>query len=68
LDPDWTAWRKDPGLVSTPEQPSVNVVRDRKFFFDAGSWRMVVGAGYPDGRAPVRCSLRPRIRSMIKEH
>jgi beta-fructofuranosidase len=42
-------------LVSTPEQPSVNVFRDPSVFWDADSWRMLVGAGYPDGRAAVRC-------------
>src|SRR5207253_8082954 len=45
-------------LVRT-EQPSVNVFRDPNIFWDAGSWRMLVRA---------TCSLRPRIRSMMKEH
>ena len=63
VDDEWLAWRKGPVVVPTVEQPPVRVFRDPNVFWDGDCWRMLVGAGYPDGRAAVLC-----YRSTDQEH
>jgi beta-fructofuranosidase len=55
VDDGWLAWRKGPVVVRTPEQPPVGIFRDPNVFWDGDCWRMLVGAGYPDGRPAVLC-------------
>jgi beta-fructofuranosidase len=63
VDGSWSAWRKGPVVVPTPDQPAVTVFRDPNVFWDDDCWRMLVCAGYPDGRAAVLC-----YRSTDQEH
>jgi beta-fructofuranosidase len=53
LDNDWNSWQKDPVLVPAPDDPAVAIFRDPNVFWDTDRWRMLVGAGYHDGRAAV---------------
>ncbi len=54
-DDGWVGWRKGPPLLTPPAEPAVTVFRDPNVFWDGDCWRMLVGAGYPDGRAAVLC-------------
>jgi beta-fructofuranosidase len=54
LDPGWTTWRKDPeDAVRAPAQERLRVFRDPVVVPDGDGWRMLVGAGWQDGRAGV---------------
>jgi beta-fructofuranosidase len=55
LDDAWLAWRKGPVVVTPAEQPPVRSFRDPNVFWDGDCWRMLVGAGYADGRGAVLC-------------
>jgi beta-fructofuranosidase len=55
MDDDWTTWRKGPVVVPPPPHLSVRVFRDPNVFWDEDCWRMLVGAGYQDGRPAVLC-------------
>ena len=54
-DDDWTTWQKGAVVVQPPRQPSVRVFRDPNVFWDDSCWRMLVGAGFEDGRPAVLC-------------
>ena len=53
LDQQWTAWRKGAVVSSPPIEPAVHAFRDPYVYWDADCWRMLVGAGYTDGRPAV---------------
>jgi beta-fructofuranosidase len=53
VDDDWTAWRKGAVVVSPPREPPVHAFRDPYVYWDTDCWRMLVGAGYTDGRPVV---------------
>ena len=55
VDDSWTTWRKGPVVLPPPRHPSVRVFRDPNVFRDDDCWRMLVGAGYQDGRPAVLC-------------
>lgn len=60
---DWSTWRKGPVIVSTAREPHLQALRDPNVFWDGDCWRMLVGAGYADGRAAILC-----YRSTDQEH
>ena len=62
-DDDWSTWRKGPVIVSTAREPHLQALRDPNVFWDGDCWRMLVGAGYADGRAAILC-----YRSTDQEH
>ena len=54
LDPDWTRWAKQDGVVvEPPADLDVAHFRDPFVLHDGTTWRMVVGAGLRDGTAAV---------------
>jgi len=55
IDDGWLAWRKGPVVLPTTEQPPVRIFRDPNVFWDGDCWRMLVGAGYTDGRPAILC-------------
>jgi beta-fructofuranosidase len=54
-DDGWTAWRKDAVLAGPPAGENLVVYRDPCVLRDGDRWRMLVGAGYADGRPAVMC-------------
>jgi len=53
VDEHWEAWRKGPVVATPPDELDLVAFRDPTVFRDGSVWRMLVGAGYADGRAAV---------------
>lgn len=51
LDDDWTRWRKGPVVASAEPDAGVTTHRDPFVLHDGSTWRMIMGAGFADGRA-----------------
>lgn len=49
----WIDWRKGPVVVRPPAGEDLLAFRDPEVYRDGDRWRMLVGAGYRDGRAAV---------------
>lgn len=58
-DDDWIRWRKGPIAVRPPVGEGLHTFRDPDVFRDGEIWRMLVGAGYRDGRAAVLSYTSP---------
>lgn len=52
LDEQWQTWRKGEVVIARPPE-GVHVFRDPFVMRDGEGWRMLVGAGYEDGRPAV---------------
>lgn len=50
-DEDWHAWRKGPVVVRPPA--GMRIFRDPSVLREGDGWRLLVGAGYDDGRPAV---------------
>ncbi|MGB3956149.1 MAG: glycoside hydrolase family 32 protein [Brooklawnia sp.] len=51
LDDQWTRWQKGPVVASAEPGLGLTTYRDPYVFHDGSTWRMLMGAGFADGRA-----------------
>lgn len=53
LDDEWQSWEKGPVVASVDPDSNVTTYRDPYVFHDGTTWKMIMGAGFADGRPAI---------------